>query len=93
MTFIPTDAPPSAPARKVGEHKPDLLLTQEHHLCPGCGEPLALRILLETIQELGVADRTIARARHRLLHELLEHHRRRPRAGAARSRRRRWPPA
>ena len=60
MTFIPTDAPPSAPARKVGEFKPDLLLTPEHHLCPGCGEPLALRILLETIQELGVADRTIA---------------------------------
>ena len=60
MTFIPTDAPPAVPARKVGEHKPDLLLTQEHHLCPGCGEPLAVRILLETIQELGVADRTIA---------------------------------
>ena len=60
MTFIPTDAAPSAPARKVGDFKPDLLLTQEHHLCPGCGEPLAVRILLETIQELGVADRTIA---------------------------------
>ena len=60
MTFIPTDAAPSAPSRKVGAFKPDLLLTQEHHLCPGCGEPLALRILLETIQELGVADRTIA---------------------------------
>jgi 2-oxoglutarate ferredoxin oxidoreductase subunit beta len=60
MSFVPTDVPPSVPAHKVGEHKPDLLLTQEHHLCPGCGEPLALRILLETIQELGVAGRTIA---------------------------------
>ena len=60
MTFIPTDAPPSAPSRRIGEYKPDLLLTPEHHLCPGCGEPLAVRILLETIQELGVADRTIA---------------------------------
>ena len=60
MTFIPTDAPPSAPSRRICEYKPDLLLTPEHHLCPGCGEPLAVRILLETIQELGVADRTIA---------------------------------
>ena len=58
--FVPTDAPPSAPAHKVGQYKPDLLLTPEHHLCPGCGEPLAVRILLETIQELGLAERTIA---------------------------------
>ncbi|HZR13553.1 MAG TPA: thiamine pyrophosphate-dependent enzyme [Acidimicrobiia bacterium] len=46
-------------AHKVGDFKPDLLLTQEHHLCPGCGEPLALRILLETLQELGVAQRAV----------------------------------
>jgi 2-oxoglutarate/2-oxoacid ferredoxin oxidoreductase subunit beta len=58
--YVPTDAPPTAPAHKVGQLKPDLLLTQEHHLCPGCGEPLALRIVLETITELGLADRTVA---------------------------------
>jgi 2-oxoglutarate ferredoxin oxidoreductase subunit beta len=58
--FVPTDAPPTRPAHKVGDAKPDLLLTQEHHMCPGCGEPLAVRILLETLQELGLADRTIA---------------------------------
>ena len=34
--------------------KPDLLLTQEHHMCPGCGEPLAVRQFLETIEELGL---------------------------------------
>src|SRR4029077_6406619 len=33
---------------------------QEHHMCPGCGEPLALRIILETIAELGLAQRTVA---------------------------------
>jgi 2-oxoglutarate ferredoxin oxidoreductase subunit beta len=68
-----TTSPPSTPlgpvldtssapagARKVGELKPDLLLTQEHHMCPGCGEPLAIRVFLEAIQELGVAQKTIA---------------------------------
>jgi 2-oxoglutarate ferredoxin oxidoreductase subunit beta len=59
MTFVPTDTPPEA-AHKVGDLKPDLLLTQEHHMCPGCGEPLALRIVLETIAELGLTERTVA---------------------------------
>ena len=39
--------------------KPELLLRSEHSLCPGCGEPVALRILLEAIQELGLRERTI----------------------------------
>ncbi len=39
--------------------KPDLLLRSEHSLCPGCGEPVALRIILELIAELGVRERTI----------------------------------
>ena len=33
----------------VEAQKPDLLLTEEHHMCPGCGEPLAVRQFLETI--------------------------------------------
>ena len=45
--------------RQVGHKLPELLLTQEHHMCPGCGEPLALRGYLEAISELGLADRTI----------------------------------
>jgi len=45
--------------RQVGRKQPELLLTQEHHMCPGCGEPLALRGYLEAISELGLADRTI----------------------------------
>jgi 2-oxoglutarate ferredoxin oxidoreductase subunit beta len=59
MTFVPTDTAPEG-AHKVGDLKPELLLTQEHHMCAGCGEPLALRIVLETIAELGLARRTIA---------------------------------
>jgi 2-oxoglutarate ferredoxin oxidoreductase subunit beta len=39
--------------------KPELLLRSEHSLCPGCGEPVALRILLEAIAEMGLRERTI----------------------------------
>ena len=39
--------------------KPELLLSTKHSLCPGCGEPLALRAILELIAELGLRDRTI----------------------------------
>jgi len=39
--------------------KPALLLSTEHSLCPGCGEPVSVRLLLELIEELGVRDRTI----------------------------------
>jgi 2-oxoglutarate ferredoxin oxidoreductase subunit beta len=60
MSFLPTDTAPESGAHRVADLTPDLLLTQEHHMCPGCGEPLALRILLETISELGLAPRTIA---------------------------------
>ncbi len=45
--------------RQVGHKLPELLLTQEHHMCPGCGEPLALRGYLEAISELGLASRAI----------------------------------
>jgi 2-oxoglutarate ferredoxin oxidoreductase subunit beta len=38
---------------------PALQLGADHDLCPGCGEPLALRMLLETIEELGCAQRAV----------------------------------
>ena len=60
MTTIDTSQPPTVPARKVEDLKPNLLLTQEHHMCPGCGEPLALRQFLEVIEELDVVQRAIA---------------------------------
>jgi 2-oxoglutarate/2-oxoacid ferredoxin oxidoreductase subunit beta len=58
--IIDTSSPPNVPARKVEALKPDLLLTEEHQMCPGCGEPLAVRQFLETIDELGAATRSIA---------------------------------
>jgi 2-oxoglutarate/2-oxoacid ferredoxin oxidoreductase subunit beta len=46
-------------ARKTGDAKPRLQLGVDHDLCAGCGEPLALRMLLEAIDELGCAQRAI----------------------------------
>ena len=43
----------------VGEKLPALLQSGEHDLCPGCGEPVAIRILLETLAELGLSTSTI----------------------------------
>jgi 2-oxoglutarate ferredoxin oxidoreductase subunit beta len=55
---LDTTAPPTG-ARVVEPLKPDLLLTQQHQMCPGCGEPLAVRGFLEALTELGAAPRTI----------------------------------
>ncbi|MBV8387674.1 MAG: hypothetical protein JO155_12855, partial [Acidimicrobiia bacterium] len=51
-----TDEPVLHP---VGEKLPSLLQSGEHDLCPGCGEPVAIRILLETLAELGLSTSTI----------------------------------
>ena len=45
--------------KQIGHKLPELLLTQEHHMCPGCGEPLALRGYLEAITELGLTQRAV----------------------------------
>jgi 2-oxoglutarate ferredoxin oxidoreductase subunit beta len=57
---IDTTAPPSDSARKVGDFKPSLLLTEDHHLCAGCGHPVAIRIILETLEQLGLQRNTVA---------------------------------
>ncbi len=40
---VPTDAPPTEPAHLVDDFTPALIDVGEHHLCPGCGEPIAMR--------------------------------------------------
>ena len=57
--ILDTTRPPEQPARKLGSLEPALLLGGDHDLCPGCGEPLALRLLLETIEALGCSERAI----------------------------------
>jgi 2-oxoglutarate/2-oxoacid ferredoxin oxidoreductase subunit beta len=61
--FVDTSAPPEAPSRRVAEFQPSLLLG-EHSLCPGCGEPVALRLLLEVLQELDIVNRSVGVVGH-----------------------------
>jgi 2-oxoglutarate ferredoxin oxidoreductase subunit beta len=57
--YLPTDGPPVEPAHLVDDFGPSLLGVSEHSLCPGCGEPIALRAILEAIEEVGAAHRAI----------------------------------
>jgi 2-oxoglutarate ferredoxin oxidoreductase subunit beta len=62
LSIVDTSAPPVA-GQLVADAHPSLLLG-EHSLCPGCGEPVALRILLEVLQELDIVQRTIGVVGH-----------------------------
>lgn len=59
-TFVPTDAPPVQPARLVDDFAPPLILPGAHKLCAGCGEPAAMRAVVEMIAELGLTNRSVA---------------------------------
>ncbi len=59
VPIVPTDLRPEQPARQVGAEKPRLLLSENHRLCPGCGEPLAVRMMLEAIEEVGMAEQAV----------------------------------
>ncbi|MEM7413400.1 MAG: thiamine pyrophosphate-dependent enzyme [Myxococcota bacterium] len=56
---VPIDRPPEEAAKRLGHFRPRLLLHEDHDLCPGCGEPVAIRILLDAIEELGCAESAI----------------------------------
>ncbi len=57
--IVPTQTAPARAAQRTGEFAPELQLSVDHDLCPGCGEPLALRLILELAAELGCAERAI----------------------------------
>lgn len=59
LHVVPTDHPPEG-ASLVDEFTPTLIDVGEHHLCPGCGEPIAMRSAVEAIEELDLVRRTIA---------------------------------
>lgn len=60
MRIVPSSSPPEQPARLVDDFTPALIDVGAHHLCPGCGEPVAMRAAVEAVDELGLAQRTIA---------------------------------
>ncbi len=57
--FVPTDAPPLEPARLVDDFAPPLILPGAHKLCAGCGEPAAMRAVVEMIAEMGFTHRAV----------------------------------
>jgi 2-oxoglutarate ferredoxin oxidoreductase subunit beta len=59
LPVIDTSAPPAQAAQLVGDFRPRLLRSSDHDLCPGCGEPVAMRLVLEVIEELGQAQKAI----------------------------------
>jgi 2-oxoglutarate ferredoxin oxidoreductase subunit beta len=60
LHVLPTDRPPTEPARLVDDFTPQLIDVGAHNLCPGCGEPIAMRSVMEVIAELGLMRRTVA---------------------------------
>lgn len=60
LRLVPTDEPPTRAGRLVDDFTPDLIDVAAHHLCPGCGEPVAMRSLVEVLAELGLVQRSVA---------------------------------
>jgi 2-oxoglutarate ferredoxin oxidoreductase subunit beta len=60
LRIIPTDAPPTEPARLVDDFTPALIDVGAHNLCPGCGEPIAMRSVMEVIAEHDLMQKAIA---------------------------------
>lgn len=59
VTVLPTDTAPTD-ANLVADFTPDLVDVGEHHLCPGCGEPIAVRAVMDALSLLGLADKSVA---------------------------------
>jgi 2-oxoglutarate ferredoxin oxidoreductase subunit beta len=60
LTIIPTGAPPDRDSKLIHDFTPDLIDVGAHHLCPGCGEPIAMRSIVEAVAEQGAIDRSVA---------------------------------
>jgi 2-oxoglutarate ferredoxin oxidoreductase subunit beta len=57
---IATQQPPEEPASLVDDFTPELIDVGAHQLCPGCGEPVAMRSVLEAVADLDAIQRAIA---------------------------------
>jgi 2-oxoglutarate ferredoxin oxidoreductase subunit beta len=56
---LASDRAPERGARRTGAFSSGLQLSTDHDLCPGCGEPVALRAILDVVEELELAERSI----------------------------------
>ena len=59
LRVIATDKPPAAGCHRTGSFEPALTLMGEHDLCPGCGEPVALLQILDSIEGMGLSQKAI----------------------------------
>ena len=57
--IVDTTNPPTRPSRLVDDFAPPLILPGAHKLCAGCGEPAAIRSVVEMIDELGLTNRAV----------------------------------
>jgi 2-oxoglutarate ferredoxin oxidoreductase subunit beta len=56
---IDTGSAPERQSQRTGSFASPLQLTTDHDLCPGCGEPVALRALLDAVLSQGLEKQTI----------------------------------
>ncbi len=59
LRVIQTETAPTGGCRKKGDFQPALTLMGEHDLCPGCGEPVALRQILDSIEGMGLSQKAV----------------------------------
>jgi 2-oxoglutarate ferredoxin oxidoreductase subunit beta len=59
-TIVDTKSPPTVRAKLIDDFAPSLILPGTHKLCAGCGEPAAIRSVVEMIDELGLTNRSVA---------------------------------
>ena len=60
IEVVPTGTQPAQPGHIVADFMPDLIKTGTHQLCAGCGEPIAMRTLLEAVSEVGYGSNAVA---------------------------------
>ena len=58
LRIVSSDVAPTD-ATQVADFTPSLVDVGEHHLCGGCGEPIAIRAVMDAISLLGLADRCV----------------------------------
>jgi 2-oxoglutarate ferredoxin oxidoreductase subunit beta len=58
LVVVPSSTPPEN-ATLVDDFTPSLIDVGTHNLCPGCGEPIAMRAVLECVAELGATARSV----------------------------------
>ncbi len=60
IPVVASAEPPARAGRMLDDFAPPLILSGEHELCPGCGEPAAVRSAVEIVDDLGLTSRAIA---------------------------------